>query len=94
MAAAVAETPVTKTAMLETAMLETAMLETAMIEAVTEPADETEWDEAVVAVIGGTIVIGRLISIARRHAAIGHGVVAWRARVVGLRRRRLRRRRE
>jgi hypothetical protein len=89
MAAAVAETPVIKTA-----MLEPAMVEVAMVEAVMESADETEWDEAVVAVIGGTIVIGRLISIARRHAAIGHGVVAWRARVVGLRRRRLRRRRE
>jgi hypothetical protein len=94
MAAAVAETPVAETPVIKSAMLETAMVEVAMVEALMESVDETEWDEAVVAVIGGAIVIGRLINIARRHAAVGYGVVSRGARVVGLRRRRLRPRRE
>jgi hypothetical protein len=81
---------------------ETLVAEIAMAEAVTEAADETERNVAVIrgavirgAVIRGAVDIGRAIEIAGGHAAAGPGIgIAWRARIVGLRRYRLRPRSE
>lgn len=59
MAAAAAKTPVA-----EPPVVEVPVVEIVMVEVVMEAAHETEWDEAVVAVVEGAIVIGRIIKIA------------------------------
>jgi hypothetical protein len=77
--------PLAVAAVGEAPRAEAPAVEAAMAETLVESPDEAERDEAVIAVVGGAVIVGQTVEISGRHAAIGHGVVAGWARVIGLR---------